>query len=390
VFIDKDLIRRHEWEIGMKMMNRSMHRDFLPHYVLTEEPQTIPEYLIKKIDWKKDWGIVSDIEFHSKVFNIGWFTILNASGTKVGKLAIFVDVSKRHAVFKKLMLILFIIGISIAISVVFGFIHIVSRVDNEISSHERALEKAKEFAEAANHSKSRFFANMSHELRTPLNAIIGFSDVLRGDAIGPLSVERCKEYSNNIYTSGRHLLDLINDILDLSKLEESATTLDASTVNLQNVIETTFNLIQQKADAGRVKLEANIEDNLPFLFADPRRIKQILINLVSNSVKFTKPGGTVSVYLKTGVENSIIMSVVDTGIGMSEEDLKMAFTVFGQVNGDIAKQHEGTGLGLPLAKSLIELHGGVIGVKSQLGEGTTIEITFPANRSIPQMISYQI
>ncbi len=229
--------------------------------------------------------------------------------------------------------------------------------------------------EVASRHKSEFLANMSHELRTPLNAIIGFSEVLHEKMFGELNAKQ-GEYVDDIHQSGRHLLSLINDILDLSKIEAGRMELELSEFALQAALENSLALIRERAQNHGVKLQCEIDPALDTLHADERKFKQVMLNLLSNAVKFTPEGGTVSVQAKkSGALLSV--SVTDTGAGIAPEDHAAAFEEFKQVGNDQARKAEGTGLGLPLTKRIIELHGGEIRLESALGKGSTFSFTIP-------------
>jgi signal transduction histidine kinase len=250
--------------------------------------------------------------------------------------------------------------------------------DNAIEKHQLHLAKVE--AETANRTKSEFLANMSHELRTPLNAVIGFSEVIKMGMFGPIN-ERYRSYGTDIFKSGTYLLELINEILDLSKLEARQLELDEEAVDLSAVIWAGKRLIETLAQKSKVRLSEDIDADLPAVRGDDRRLRQILINLLSNAVKFTPEGGQVRVaaHLREG---GIAISVTDTGIGMRAEDIPKALEPFGQINSKISRKYEGTGLGLPLAKHLIELHGGGLSIESEVNVGTTVTITLPPARVI--------
>ncbi|MEO5338440.1 MAG: ATP-binding protein [Magnetospirillum sp. WYHS-4] len=242
---------------------------------------------------------------------------------------------------------------------------------------------AKENAEAANRAKSEFLANMSHELRTPLNAIIGFSDTIRYGAFGPLGNIKYQEYIENIYESGEHLLSLINDILDVSVIEAGRLELSIEVVEPARIADTSLRLVGQRADKGKVRLVNAVGENLPRLRADTRRVKQILVNLLSNAVKFTPPDGQVTLEGKLEADGTLLFEIVDTGIGMDESGLEKALQPFGQVDSGLARRYEGTGLGLPLTKGLIEAHDGSLEIRTALGQGTTAIVRFPPERVLP-------
>ena len=246
---------------------------------------------------------------------------------------------------------------------------------------EQELVRSKEAAEFANRTKTEFLANMSHELRTPLNAILGFSEVIREEMFGPVGQERYIEYAHDIHASGEHLLELINDILDLSKLEAGRLELRESAVLLPKLVEHCLTLVKNRAVAGGVNLLTEFADDVPALRADERSVKQILLNLLSNAVKFTPKGGSVTTAITFSPRNGFHVAVTDTGIGMSEEDIKIALSPFGQIDSQIAREHHGTGLGLPITRSLLALHEGELIVKSARNMGTTMTAHFPADRA---------
>jgi PAS domain S-box-containing protein len=247
---------------------------------------------------------------------------------------------------------------------------------------ERELRVATEHAEAASRAKSEFLANMSHELRTPLNAIIGFSEVMRSELLGPFGNARYAEYIADIHESGNHLLNLINDILDVSRAEAGELTLHEHEVSLPAVVQSACKLIGQRAAAARLKLEVALPEALPRLWADERMVKQMLINLLSNAVKFTHEGGRIAVAAELEPEGRLLLKVADTGIGMAPEDIPAALTPFRQVASSLTRKHGGTGLGLPLVKSLVEFHGGSLAIDSRPASGTTVTLCFPATRVI--------
>jgi len=248
---------------------------------------------------------------------------------------------------------------------------------------QEAIRIAHEQSEIASRAKSEIMANMSHELRTPLNAIIGFSSSMDEAIFGPLGHDKYKEYAQHIHSSGIHLLDIINDILDVAAVEAGKLKLNEEVVDVPEIIETALRMITPKAKEGGVRLNGlSYANALPPLLADPRRLKQIALNIFSNAVKFTPPGGTVSCDVGLDREGAMVLTVTDTGIGMDEAEIAKAMTQFGQVDGSLARKHDGTGLGLPLTQGLVELHGGTLSLTSEKGVGTTVTVCFPAVRVV--------
>jgi len=246
---------------------------------------------------------------------------------------------------------------------------------------ERALREAKEAAEAANIARSQFLANISHELRTPLNAIIGFSEMVEQGLAGPVQPKQL-EYTSLILQSGRHLLDVINDILDMARVDAGKFELNEDdAVDLRQIIETCVALTKHRANAEQLIVTTRIANSLPLVVADATRLKQVLLNLLTNAIKFTGPGGSITVRAHPIAGGGTALEVEDTGVGMTPDEITVALEPFGQVDARLARHHEGTGLGLPLARRLVELHGGTLRVQSEKGRGTTVTVTLPASRS---------
>ena len=249
---------------------------------------------------------------------------------------------------------------------------------------EMDLLTAKEAAEDASQAKSTFLAHVSHELRTPLNAIIGFAEIMDRQLFGPVGDSHYRDYARYIGDSGRHLLALINDILDLSKVEAGRMDMIEETVDMVAAIETACTLLRTRAEVGRVLLTTSWDGVAPRLRADARMVQQILLNIISNAVKFTPPEGRVTVTSQSDSDGSLVIKIADTGPGMTETDLSVALAPFGQLRTLAAPTEGGSGLGLPLAKSLTELHGGSLTLASRPQAGTTVTIRFPPERVVTE------
>lgn len=249
-----------------------------------------------------------------------------------------------------------------------------------VRQHEKntALKIAAAEAETANKQKSEFLANISHELRTPLNAIIGFSEMMKNEAMGPVGNEQYSKYITDIHSSGVHLLSLINDILDFSKAEAGKLELELGDCDVTRIIKTSARLVLPRAEAAGVALKQNVPKEHYIINTDAKKLKQILLNLLSNSVKFTPQGGEITISIWQNVsDGSLGIEVKDSGIGMAPKDIPKAMSPFGQVDSELSRKYDGTGLGLPLTKKLVELMGGTFTLKSELNVGTTISFTLP-------------
>ena len=255
----------------------------------------------------------------------------------------------------------------------------------EVAEHrktEASLRQAMEAAESASKTRSAFLATMSHELRTPLNAVIGFADALLHDIFGALN-PRQRDYVDSIHTSGQHLLRLINDVLDISKIDAGKLELNDEAVDLSEIVEDCIALVAGHASDAGVSLAFEGRRDLPRVMGDSLRLKQIVLNLLSNAVKFTPRGGAVTVALSLNDSGGVALEVRDTGIGMNPDDVPKAFEMFAQIDNPMTRRFGGTGIGLPLTRSLVELHGGQVLLDSALNQGTRVAVHLPAGRLVP-------
>jgi signal transduction histidine kinase len=251
-----------------------------------------------------------------------------------------------------------------------------SRAFEALRRNQETLIAAKDAAEAANRAKSEFLANMSHELRTPLNAIIGFSSIMQQGMFGPLS-EKYAEYAGMVCDSGTHLLAIINDILDLAKAESNQLELREEDIDIARVIALSSTIVREMAEKAGVNYDVTMVDVLPRVRADSAKLRQILINLLGNAVKFTPSGGNVSLSAEATPDGGLQFRIADTGIGIPEDMMDVAMAPFGQVDSRLARKYEGTGLGLPLTKRLVEMHGGTFDLSSEPGRGTVATVRLP-------------
>jgi PAS domain S-box-containing protein len=244
---------------------------------------------------------------------------------------------------------------------------------------ERALRAALRQAEIANKMKAAFLSAMSHELKTPLNAVLGFSEIIRDEVLGPVGHDGYREYAGDIHKSGARLLAIINDVLDVSRLEGGLLTIEARPENILDIAEQAVKLARGLTHDQR-RIEIDFPPAMPSLLVDPRRLAQALGNLLANALKFTPPGGSVRLFGCIGAQGDGLLTVEDSGIGMAPEMVAAAMESFRQVDGSLARRFEGAGLGLSISKALAELHGGTLRIQSEVGEGTAVTIALPATR----------
>jgi PAS domain S-box-containing protein len=247
---------------------------------------------------------------------------------------------------------------------------------------EKDLVAAKLKAEDANRAKSMFLANMSHELRTPLNAVIGFAEIIKNELLGAINEPRYRDYAGDIHSSGKHLLRLINDILDMTKVEAGTYQLREDVCDVAKIVGDAIALVQNLAIQNELTVRVDVPQDIPFLFADERGVRQVLVNFLSNAIKFTPKGGDVAVSARLEPDGALALGVVDTGIGMAPDDIPQALSPFRQLEGSHGRKYEGTGLGLSLIKAMLDLHEGSLHVDSTLGAGTTVTARFPPRRTI--------
>ncbi len=258
-----------------------------------------------------------------------------------------------------------------------------ARHQAELAGEQAKVREAqieRERAEAASQAKSLFLTNMSHELRTPLNAIIGFSEIIKDQALGPSAGKNYANYAKDIHDSGQHLLSLINDILDLAKIDAGQMALDEEPIDVSDLVRHSLSLLEPRYRSKGVSVEIDIPRDLPFILGDGQKLRRALLNLLGNAVKFNRDGGRVRILAAADPGSDLLVEIADTGIGMTPEEVSIAFQAFVQVDNSLARRYEGTGIGLPLTKRLIELQGGTISIESVKGSGTTVVLRFPCNR----------
>jgi signal transduction histidine kinase len=265
-----------------------------------------------------------------------------------------------------------------------GFVTLYSDVTERRRFEEEIIE-ARNQAEIANRSKGEFLANMSHELRTPLNAIIGFSDILKNERFGAVGNLKYLEYARDIHTSGVHLLDLISDVLDMSKIEAGKLELFEEEVAIPELVNSCLSMVRERARERRVRIAADLSTQVGLLWVDRRAMKQILLNILSNAVKFSHDSGAVTITARPSTDGGTFITVRDAGIGMTEEQIERSRQPFGQAHAATTRSYGGTGLGLTITQRLVELHGGVLQIESRPGEGTAVSVILPPSRSQSSM-----
>lgn len=346
------------------------------------------ELLLNAKNGKIDNRYIDSAIFEDEATNRSIFTIVrtllpirNNNGKILFFIETFYDITQLNKIISSMQIIL-VGGFTLfALMFIMILFYLTSRSQSIIIKQHEAnveLEQAKLKAELANEEKSKFLTNISHELRTPLNAIIGFSQIIKDETLGEVSNKQYLEYSHDIHNSGVHLLSLINDILDYSKAEANKLTIDIQEIDLNKVIESSMRMVESRADEAGVVLKKELPEEHIVMHADQKRLKQVLLNLLSNAVKFTQSGKEVVCTANINrLEEAVIIVVKDNGIGIEAKDISRAMSTFGQIDSELSRKFEGTGLGLPLTKKLVELMKGDFNIVSESGIGTTITLTFP-------------
>lgn len=324
-----------------------------------------------------------------KSFIISYMPIISSKNGKFeieGVVEIINDITEQWnniSLLEKRALVIFIVIFLIFFSVVMYNTNYAQKIINKQFETNRALSEAKNKAETESLAKTEFLANISHELRTPLNAIIGFSEIILSETYGKINNKNYQEYISDINNSGKHLLGVINDILDFSKASADKLPIDNVELDLNKLTSSSIRLIKPRAEEVNINIIENVPDRHLVIIADPKRLKQALLNLLSNAVKFTPAEGYVKVTIAKNILNqTATITIADNGIGMSEEQIPKAMASFGQVDNKLNRKYEGTGLGLPLTKKLIELMNGKFNIESKKGKGTKVTLTFHYDSTI--------
>lgn len=384
ILIEKKNLDRKNWETGMKMLGRKFDWNQFPSVVITYQSSDLfPEELFRIffVEQQTRAGTGEEIIYNGLQYRCTFFPLKDAGSHLVGNMVLMRDITSLMADFYSIVFL--VSGICLLIGgTLFVFFYIyMGRVERQL--------------ESVNKAKSDFLASMSHELRTPLNAVIGFSQVLQDQDFGPLN-EKQKGYVLDILESGKHLLSLINDILDLSKVEAGKMGLQLSPVVVGDLLAGSLVMIKEKAMKHGITLKTDIPEELSYfeMLADERKFKQILFNLLSNASKFTPDGGAITLSARRMVEGEgevIQVSVKDTGIGLTPENQGKVFESFYQVSGSLTSKTSGTGLGLPLARSFVKLHGGRMWVESEgEGKGSQFHFTLPVQPVLPEIGKHDI
>ncbi|MCW8952802.1 MAG: ATP-binding protein, partial [Rhodospirillales bacterium] len=381
-FIDKNLIDRKEWEEGMRMLGHKpawdRYRDYVLAASLPQSSNPFLQYAIKDVDPEAPDEFFKETQainnHHVDVFRL---LIRDVGGNPVARVILFNDVTEPTLLRRNIIIVAIGASLVAAVIILSLFWKFLGRVETRIANTERLLVEAKEDAERSNEAKSRFLSNMTHELRTPLNAILGFSEVIKRQVFGPVSPPKYREYIDDIHASGQHLLDLVNDILDISKFDSGNMTLHLEPFDVSEMTRECVEMLRPRAETQRIKLICAPPGDAPILLADRRAIKQCVINLLANAVKFTPADGRVTLSC-SATPQWYVIAVSDTGIGIPQDEIPKLAEPFIQVERyRTARIQEGTGLGLALTRRLIEMHGGTMLIESVEGAGTTVSLRIP-------------
>ncbi len=389
----KDLLKARVLSTNKKVLFDSNEQliisgdDAMLQTVISEMTEIKPDYIYKELDSRtvKSTDISEDkmiltisipLVVTSKIADSKQVDADNAQAV----IEFYYDVSKHYRTMTIGGYLITIILALIIAPILALLLFASKKVEELIEKQQEAsleLASAKAVAESESKAKSQFLANISHELRTPLNAIIGFSEIISNESMGALNNDKYKEFIHDIHVSGVHLLSLINDILDFSKAQENKLHIDFEQVDLTKTIKICLRMLLTRAEEAKIQLVDEVPHEHIIIMGDPKRTKQIVLNLLSNAVKFTPEGGHVTIKVWKNIDNnSVVMQIKDSGVGMAAQDLARALSPFGQVENKLSKRFEGTGLGLPLTKKLIEMMHGTFEIQSEPGFGTTITITF--------------